>query len=162
MRTMADIKAVAITVSDSRDELSDASGKRLCELLVGAGAEIVEKVIVIDDLEALSEVLAHYASRPEVNLIVTTGGTGLAERDNTPEATRAVIEREVPGIAEAMRMRSMSKVPTAILSRAVCGTVNGTLIVNLPGSTGGVEDCFEILRPVLSHAIGLLEGETAH
>lgn len=159
---MARISAVVITVSDTRSEETDRSGRRLCELLSEAGASLAEKIIVIDDRGAIAEVLGHYARREDVNLIVTTGGTGIAERDVTPEATRDVIEREVPGISEAMRLRTMDKVPTSVLSRGVCGTVSGTLIVNLPGSTGGVEDCFEILRPVLSHAVGLLGGETAH
>ena len=159
---MAQIRAVVITVSDTRNEETDRSGRRLCELLAGMGAALVEKLIVIDDREALVEVLDHYARREDVNLIVTTGGTGIAARDVTPEATRDVIEREVPGLSEAMRLGTMQKVPTSILSRAVCGTLSGTLIVNLPGSTGGVEECFEILRPVLPHAVGLLEGETAH
>lgn len=159
---MADIRAVAITVSDTRNEETDRSGRRLCELLVDAGATVVEKIIMVDDRVGLAEVLEHYARRDDVNLIVTTGGTGLAERDVTPEATMDVVERIVPGLSEAMRLGTMQKVPTSILSRGVCGTLSGTLIVNLPGSTGGVEDCFEILRPVLGHAIGLLGGETAH
>lgn len=159
---MAQIKAVVITVSDTRNEETDRSGRRLCELLSSAGAGIVEKLILVDDRGAIAEVLEHYARRDDVNLIVTTGGTGMAARDVTPEATMDVVERTVPGLSEAMRLGTMEKVPTSILSRGVCGTLSGTLIVNLPGSTGGVEDCFEILRPVLPHAIGLLGGETAH
>ena len=159
---MADIRSVVITVSDTRTSETDRSGRRLCELLTGIGASVVEKLIVIDDRSALAEILEHYARREDVNLIVTTGGTGIAERDVTPEATMDVIEREVPGLSEAMRIGTMAKVATSVLSRGVCGTLSGTLIVTLPGSTGGVEDCFEILRPVLPHAIGLLAGETAH
>lgn len=159
---MADIRAVVITVSDTRNTENDASGKRLCELLVQAGASIVEKILIVDDLDGIREVLEHYAKRDDVNVILTTGGTGLAERDNTPEATRSAIEREVPGISEAMRIQTLSKTPKSILSRGVSGTLSGTLIVNLPGSTSGVEDCFEVLRPVLGHAVNQLAGETKH
>nr|MBA3242412.1 MogA/MoaB family molybdenum cofactor biosynthesis protein [Acidobacteriota bacterium] len=98
------------------------------------------------------------ADIPGVNLVITTGGTGLGPRDNTPEATRAVIEREVPGIAEAMRAESLKKTPTAMLSRGVCGVRSGALIVNLPGSPAAVRECFAVLRPVVSHAIALLAG----
>lgn len=159
---MVQIKAVAITVSDTRNTENDVSGRRLCELLKEAGADIVEKIIMVDDRDAIEEVLEHYAKREDVNLIITTGGTGLAKRDNTPEATRAVIEREVPGIAEAMRMQTLPKMPRSILSRGIAGTLSDTLIVNLPGSTGGVEDCFAVLKPVLQHAVDQLCGETRH
>ena len=94
--------------------------------------------------------------------ILTTGGTGLGPRDNTPEATRAVIEREAPGLAEAMRRETYAKTPLAMLSRGICGIRGDTLIINLPGSPKGVEECFGIVRPVLQHAIDLLSGDTQH
>jgi molybdenum cofactor synthesis domain-containing protein len=97
-----------------------------------------------------------------VNLIVTTGGTGFAPRDTTPEATRAVIEREAPGLAEAMRFESLKKTPTAMLSRAVCGIRGNCLIVNLPGSPKAVRECFDIIKPVLPHAVALIAGQTEH
>ncbi|HEY9282989.1 MAG TPA: MogA/MoaB family molybdenum cofactor biosynthesis protein, partial [Pyrinomonadaceae bacterium] len=102
------------------------------------------------------------ADRREVNLVVTTGGTGLAPRDNTPEATRSVIEREAPGISEAMRAETLKQTPAAMLSRGVCGTRSGTLIVNLPGSPRAVRECFEVIRPVLAHAVAQLAGRGAH
>lgn len=156
------IKTVVITVSDSRNEKTDVSGVTLVGLLLGIGAEIIEKIIVSDDLEKLTETLQNQAARPEVNLILTSGGTGLAPRDNTPEATRAVIEKEVPGIAEAMRLETLKKTPTAILSRAVAGIKGNCLIINLPGSPKGVQECFEVLRPILSHAVNLISGNSSH
>lgn len=156
------IKAAVITVSDTRRPDNDLSGDRLAKLLDGDGALIAEKLIVTDDLELLTETLNSLAQRDDINLILTTGGTGFAPRDNTPEATRAVIEREAPGLAEAMRRETAAMTPTAILSRGVCGIRGNTLIVNLPGSTKGVEECFEVLRPVLKHAIAQLNGDTAH
>ena len=158
------IRAIAITVSDrcARGEQEDVSGAVLAELLRAAGAEIVEKIIVADDLEPLTETLRAYLQRADANLIVTTGGTGFAERDNTPEATRAVIEREAPGLAEAMRAASLTKTPLAMLSRGVCGIANETLIINLPGSPKAVRECFAVIQPVLPHAVNLLGGDTAH
>ena len=158
------IRAIAITVSDrcARGEQEDVSGAVLAELLRAAGAEIVEKIIVADDLEPLTETLRAYLQRADANLIVTTGGTGFAERDNTPEATRAVIEREAPGLAEAMRAASLTKTPLAMLSRGVCGIAHGTLIINLPGSPKAVRECFAVIQPVLPHAVNLLGGDTAH
>lgn len=158
----ARVKAVVVTVSDSRDEATDVSGVTLVGLLLGAGAEVVDKIIVSDDLEVLTAVLKTQAQREGVNLILTTGGTGIAPRDNTPEATRAAIEKEIPGIAEAMRMETMKKTPTAILSCAVCGIRGNCLIINLPGSPNGVRECFEILQPVLNHAVNLLHGNSSH
>ena len=156
------IKAIVVSVSDSRDEKTDLSGITLVGLLIGIGAEIIEKRIVSDDYENLRQTLVEYADRADVNLIITTGGTGLAKRDNTPEATRAVIEREVPGIAEAMRIKTIKKTPTAILSRGVCGVVNQTLITNLPGSPKGVQECFAVIKPVLQHAVNQINGKTKH
>lgn len=155
------VKAVAMTVSDrcARGEQRDESGMVLVELLRGMGAEIVAQEILSDDLDPLAARLRNFAERADVNLIVTTGGTGLSPRDNTPEATGAVIEREVPGLAEAMRMETVRRTPTAMISRAVCGVRSNTLIVNLPGSPNGVRECFAVIRPVLRHAVALLAGK---
>ncbi len=158
------IRPVIITVSDacSRGEREDQSGEALADLLKGVGAEIVAMKIMSDDLEPLAEILREFADRRDVNLIVTTGGTGLAPRDNTPEATLAVIEREAPGLAEAMRAETLKKTPMAMISRGVCGIRSGTLIINLPGSPKAVRESFEVIQPVLNHAIELLAGKTQH
>lgn len=159
-----EVRAVAVTVSDAcaRGERVDASGAALVELLTALGAEIVATEIVPDDLAPLTNRLRTYAERPDVNLIVTTGGTGLSPRDNTPEATRAVIEREAPGLAEAMRAETLKQTPTAMLSRGVCGTRAGTLIINLPGAPKAVRECFAVISPVLGHAVALLAGQSVH
>ncbi len=156
------IKAIVITVSDTRNEGNDISGVTLVGLLLAFGAEIIDKIIVSDDFEDLRNTLYSLTEREDVNLIITTGGTGFAPRDNTPEATRSVIEREAQGLAEAMRFETAKKTPTAILSRAVCGIRNSTLIINLPGSPKGVIECFEVIKPVLPHAINLISGNTKH
>ena len=158
----AEIKAFVITVSDSRDEQTDVSGKILTVLLLAMKAEVVGKLIIKDDLEVLTAVLKTQSEREDVNLIITTGGTGFAERDITPEATRAVIEKEAQGIAEAMRFQTMKNTPMAMLSRGVCGIRHHTLILNFPGSPKGVQECFEIVSPILQHAINLLSGITNH
>ena len=158
------IRAVVITVSDAgaRGERADESGAALVELLEAAGAEVVARELVADDLEPLAGCLRAAADRREVNLVVTTGGTGLSPRDNTPEATRAIIEREAPGISEAMRAGTSRQTPAAMLSRGVCGTRSGALVVNLPGSPRAVRECFEVIRPVLNHAVAQLAGRGAH
>ena len=156
------IKAAIVTVSDTRNINDDVSGDRLVDLLTEFGAEIIDRSIVTDDLKKLSETLTSLADRDDINLIITTGGTGFGPRDNTPEATRAVIEREAPGIAEAMRRDTSAKTPTAMLSRAVCGIRGSTLIINFPGSPKGVAECFDVIRPVLQHAIKLITGDTKH
>jgi molybdenum cofactor synthesis domain-containing protein len=162
MSENAQIKAVVVTVSDTRTAENDSSGDALIELLEEAGAEIVERIIVSDDFENLRETLYVLTEREEVNLIVTTGGTGFSERDNTPEATRAVIEKEAQGLAEAMRFETMKKTPFAMLSRGVCGIRNKSLIINLPGSPKGARECFEVIKPVLRHAVNLISGNTQH
>lgn len=155
------IRAIVITVSDacSRGEREDASGIALVQLLRDVGAEIVETKVVSDDLEPLSELLRASAENTNVNLIVTTGGTGFSSRDNTPEATLAVIEREAPGLAEAMRMETLKQTPMAMISRGVCGIRSNTLIINLPGSPKAVNESFAVIAPVLNHAIALLAGQ---
>ncbi len=158
------IRAVVITASDacSRGEREDESGAALVQLLTDLGAEIVESKIVSDDLDPLAQALRQFAQRSDVNLIITTGGTGLGPRDNTPEATQRVIEREARGIAEAIRAESLKATPMAMLSRGVCGVCSGTLIVNLPGSPKAVRETFAVIAPVLPHALDLLAGMTTH
>ena|SRR5438874_109258 len=160
----APIHAVVITASDacSHGEREDKSGELMVELLTEIGAHIVAKEILSDDLEPLSDKLREYADRPDVNLIVTTGGTGFGLRDNTPEATLRVIEREASGLAEAMRIETRKNTPMAMISRGVCGIRSGALIVNLPGSPKAVRESFEVIKPVLNHAIALLTGHTDH
>jgi len=155
------IRAVIITVSDSRasGNLADESGQTLLQLLQEMGASILAAVIVPDDLEPLAAKLRMYADMPEVNLIMTTGGTGFSPRDNTPEATRACIERDAPGLAEAMRSETLKRTPMAMISRGVCGVRSGALIVNLPGAPNAVRECFAVIRPVLGHAVTLLAGK---
>lgn len=154
------IKVVVITVSDAsaRGERKDTSGEVLTQLLLELGAEIVATQILSDDLEPLVSALRDASERADVNLIITTGGTGLSPRDNTPEATLKVIEREAPGLAEAMRMETLKQTPMAMLSRGVCGVCNGTLIINLPGSPKAVRESFAVIAPVLKHAIALIAG----
>jgi molybdenum cofactor synthesis domain-containing protein len=156
------IRAIVVTVSDSRTENDDTSGAALVELLSGMDAQIVEKIIVSDNFEDLRQTLYSLTEREDANLIVTTGGTGFSPRDNTPEATRSVIEKEAQGLAEAMRSETLKKTPMAMLSRGVCGIRGNTLIINLPGSPNGVKECFEVIKLVLPHAINLINGETEH
>lgn len=158
---MNNVKAAIITISDTRRISDDLSGTALAGSLTEFGANIVERMIVTDDLMPLEKTLRDLCER-DIDLIVTTGGTGFGPRDNTPEATRAVIEREAPGIAEAIRRETASKAPFAMLSRGICGIRGQTLIINLPGSPKGARECFEVIAPVLNHAVALLRGEKPH
>ena len=152
------MKAAVLTVSDgvARGEREDRSGDLLVELLAGDGFD-VERRVVPDEREEIAAALVSLAESSR--LVLTTGGTGVAPRDVTPEATAAVIEREAPGIAEAIRADSIAKTPHALLSRGIAGVRGVALIVNLPGSTGGCRDGYEILRPALRHGLALLAGE---
>jgi molybdopterin adenylyltransferase len=156
------IRAIVVSVSDTRHEDTDVSGVTLVGLLLSIGAEVHEKMIVSDDLEDIRNTLYVLTERDDLDLIITTGGTGFSPRDNTPEATRAVIEREAPGITEAIRRETAKNTQMAMLSRGICGIRSSKLIINLPGSPKAVQECFEIIRPVLLHAVKLLSGETGH
>lgn len=154
-------RAAVLTVSDlgSRGERVDTAGPAVASLLAGAGFEIVERALLPDEAEQISTLLRRWADEGDIVLVLTTGGTGMAPRDRTPEATLAVIDYRVPGMEEAMRAASIAVVPTAMLSRAVCGVRGRTLIVNLPGSERGARENLTILLPVLEHACSSLRGD---
>ena len=154
------MNAAVLTVSDGvhAGVREDASGDLLEELLSGEGYEVVRRVVP-DERDAIAEAIEELAG--DVALVLTTGGTGLGPRDVTPEATMTVLERSAPGIAEAIRADSIAKTPHALLSRGVAGVRGRTLIVNLPGSTGGCRDGFAVLQPALRHALELLAGEAS-
>ena len=156
------IRAAVVTVSDTRTLANDASGEALVDLLIRFGAEISERIILSDDFDGLRQTLYAISEREDVNLIITTGGTGFSDRDNTPEATSAVITKSAPGLAELMRSETAKLNPKAYLSRGVCGIRNGTLIVNLPGSERAVRECFAVLEPLLQHSVNLVSGITGH
>jgi molybdenum cofactor synthesis domain-containing protein len=155
----AGARARVITVSDrSHGGLRhDASGPLLAELLGGLGFATDPVRVVPDDIPEIEAALREAVS-DGLHLVITTGGTGFSPRDVTPEATRRVLEKEAPGLAEALRQYNREAVPTTILSRAVAGSAGETVIVNLPGSTGGVRDGIEVLGPVIGHAVAQLRG----
>ncbi len=155
------VRAGIITVSTkgAAGERTDESGPALREGLAAAGFMVVFEALVPDDVERVATAILG-AVRAGANVVLTTGGTGLSPNDLTPEATRRVIDREVPGIAEALRAKSLEKTPHGMLSRGVAGTVGGALVVNLPGSPRAVRESLEVIVPVLPHAVELLAGET--
>ena len=157
------IRIGIITISDrsSKAERPDASGPALLDAVSQQGWQVVRTAIIPDDFEIIVATLINWADGGEVDVILTTGGTGFSPRDVTPEATSAVIQRPAPGLAEAMRSASLLVTPHAMLSRAIAGIRSHTLIVNLPGSPKGAVENLQVLIPVLPHAVQLLQGDPA-
>ncbi|HXM54783.1 MAG TPA: MogA/MoaB family molybdenum cofactor biosynthesis protein [Candidatus Dormibacteraeota bacterium] len=156
------MRAAVLTVSDraSVGTMTDESGPAVRRLLAQAGFEVSDVVVVPDERERISEFLVEAAATHD--LVVTTGGTGLGPRDVTPQATRPLLDYEVPGLAELMRAEGLRKTPMAALSRSLAGVRGRTLIVNLPGSVRGATESLEAIVPVLRHALGLVAGDTRH
>lgn len=156
-------QAVVLTISDSafRGEREDLSGPAVQRELVQIGCDVLETQIVPDELDQIRDRLIYWSDNEHVDLIVTSGGTGLSPRDVTPEATGDVIEREVPGLAELMRSEGMKSSPRAVLSRAKAGIRNKTLILNLPGSVKGVTESLRALAPILAHALEVVSGTSS-
>ena len=155
------IRAAVLTVSDkgSRGERADTAGPAVAEILRGIGADIVETTVLADDRGAIADRLRTWADSGSIDLVLTTGGTGLAPRDVTPEATLDVAERQVPGIAEVMRESGRKSTHLAAISRSVAVTRGGTLIVNLPGSERGARESLQAILDLLPHAVDLMKGD---
>lgn len=157
------MRVAILTLSDTRGPREDESGRVVASLVEGwPEAVVVERALLPDDREAIEAALKRLADEVKVALVLTTGGTGVAPRDVTPEATIAVCDRLVPGLPEVMRAASLAKTPMAALSRAVAGLRGSTLIVNLPGSPKGARECLEAVAPVLPHAVTLASGGKPH
>lgn len=154
------LRLAILTISDagSRGERSDSSGDLIASWIRERGYRLAERALIPDEPDRISMTLREWADADRADLILTTGGTGLTERDLTPEATRSILQKEAPGIAEALRFTSFSRFPRAALSRGVAGVRGKTLIVNLPGGPGGVRDGLEVLSKLVEHAVELVRG----
>jgi molybdopterin adenylyltransferase len=150
-----------LTISDkgSQGQRHDKSGEVIRDSLYKLDSSVIEYEVVPDESEVIAGKLAEWADEGEVDVILTTGGTGLGQRDVTPEATLAVIDKSVPGFAEAMRAKSLEKTPMAVLSRATAGVRGKCLIINLPGSPKAVRECLEVVLPAVPHAVEIIKGE---
>ena len=157
------MRTAVLTVSTrvSRREAEDRSGPLLAELAESAGADVALMEVVPDDYSLIEDRLHHFVDA-DMSLVFTTGGTGFTPDDITPEATRAVIERDAPGLAEAMRAEALRRTPMGILSRGVSGIAGRTLIVNFPGSPKAVEELFPVIAPTLRHVVDTLRGDSRH
>jgi molybdenum cofactor synthesis domain-containing protein len=158
------IRAAVVTVSDSTHQGArfDKSGPAVAERLAGAGFEIAARAVVPDERGQIAALLRELADSGSAKAIFTTGGTGIAPRDVTPEATRDAIEREIPGFGELMRARGLASTPRAVLSRALAGTRSGALIVNLPGSPRGAVESLDAILELVPHVLDLINGRTEH
>ena len=159
------LRLAVLTISDacSRGERGDSSGDLIATWAKERGYHLTERALVADETGLIADQLAQWCDNDKADVVLTTGGTGLTERDVTPEATRAVLEKEAPGIAEALRMSVFARFPRSALSRGLAGVRGKTLIVNLPGSPGGVRDGLGVLKDLVEHAVELVSGvKTAH
>jgi molybdopterin adenylyltransferase len=156
---MVNIGILTISDKGSRGQRQDKSAGVIRDVVARLPGSVVKYEIVPDEADVIAGKLIDWADGGDMDVILTTGGTGLSARDVTPEATLSVIDKEVPGIAEAMRLKSLEKTPTAILSRAVAGLRGKCLIINLPGSPKAVQECLDVVLPVLAHAVEIIKGE---
>jgi molybdenum cofactor synthesis domain-containing protein len=161
---VAGFTVAILTISDAgaKGERDDTSGDTITRIMSFEGFKVMSRDIVPDEKEQISGKIKEWCDSGDVDLVLTTGGTGLSPRDVTPEATRMVIEYEVPGISEAMRVRTLDKTPMSMLSRAVAGLRSGCLVVNLPGSPAGACQTLEVVIPVIPHAIEIIKGRRIH
>ena len=155
------ISVGVLTISDkaSRGQRDDRGGPAIREIVEASGARVAEYLVIPDEPADVSAALIRLADEQDLDVVFTTGGTGLAPRDVTPQATQAVIDFEVPGLAEAMRAASLAKTPAAMLSRAIAGVRRRSLIINLPGSPKAVRECLEVVMPAIPHAVSTLRSE---
>ena len=157
------MKTGILTISDkgARQERVDTSGPAVAEVLKGIGAVIDKYEIIPDEIDVIAQKLVEYADDLRLDLVITTGGTGVAPRDVTPDATRMVIEKEIPGMAEAMRTESLKKTPHAVISRAIAGIRGRTLMINLPGSPRGATENLRAILSAIPHAVAKIQGDPA-
>ena len=153
------VAILTISTAGAEGNRKDTSGDAIVDWVAARGHTVAARELVSDDVNAIVRALLAWCDEGSADLVLTTGGTGLSPTDLTPEATRAVIEREAPGLAEFLRAGAVARVPKAVLSRGLCGSRNRTLILNLPGSPGGVKDALAALEPIVEHAVAVLRGE---
>jgi len=159
---MFGLAVLTVSTSGSQGNRDDSSGQAIKELLEGDNFEVVRYEIVTDDKDTISAKFIEWADADDVDLIISTGGTGLGRYDVTPEACLAILDKEVPGMAEAMRAKTLQFTPMAMISRSVAGIRNNTLIITLPGSTKAVKECLDVVMPVIPHSLELLHRESVN